>query len=94
LEARDFISKLIVKDVESRMTTKEALRHPWLSGQAMTPTFDTRLTDSDSALLQRLKEFKRPRLLKKEAVKLLLRILEEKHTEPLKQGFNHLDKNK
>jgi hypothetical protein len=44
--------------------------------------------EPDSIILKRLKNFKRPRLLKKEAMKILLRILEEKHTEPLKQEFN------
>jgi len=32
--AKDFISKLLVVDPKKRMTAKEALEHPWLSGHA------------------------------------------------------------
>lgn len=31
LEARDFVSKLLIYDTESRMDVKAALRHPWLN---------------------------------------------------------------
>jgi calcium-dependent protein kinase len=30
-EAKDFITKLLVMDPKERMSTKEALRHPWLN---------------------------------------------------------------
>jgi len=32
--AKNFIDRLLVVDPEKRMTTKQALEHPWLSGQA------------------------------------------------------------
>ena len=32
-EAKDFINKLLVVEVDKRMTCKEALAHPWLKGE-------------------------------------------------------------
>lgn len=33
MEMVDFISKLMVADPENRMTSLEALRHPWMNEQ-------------------------------------------------------------
>eukprot|EP01097_Dermamoeba_algensis_P005047 TRINITY_DN321_c0_g1_i4.p1 TRINITY_DN321_c0_g1~~TRINITY_DN321_c0_g1_i4.p1 ORF type:complete len:156 (+),score=44.94 TRINITY_DN321_c0_g1_i4:611-1078(+) len=33
-EAKDFINRLLVVDAEKRMTTQQALEHPWLQGKA------------------------------------------------------------
>jgi len=33
-DAKDFIKKLLVVDPKKRMTGKEALKHPWLTGHA------------------------------------------------------------
>jgi hypothetical protein len=45
-------------------------------------------------ILGRLLAFDKPTLLKKESLKILLRILEDKDTEHLKKVFNRLDKDK
>lgn len=77
------------------MNAQEALKHPWIQMfQEDHNNFDSSDKEADGIVLNRLMSFKRPRLIKKEAMKILLRILEEKHTEALKQEFNHLDKNK
>jgi len=36
--AKDFIKKLLVVDPKSRLTSKEALKHPWLEGASPNPT--------------------------------------------------------
>lgn len=52
-EAKDFISKLLVKDPKERMTADEALNHPWILSKIEKPLPDERI-------LSRLREFKKP----------------------------------
>ncbi|KAI5693295.1 hypothetical protein M8J75_013057 [Diaphorina citri] len=47
-EARDFISKLIVVDANTRMDVRQALRHPWLNFADRKPTEDTPKLNTDA----------------------------------------------
>ena len=76
------------------MTAKDALEHQWIINQNHNKNNKSAFKEADSFIFKRLKDYKRPRLLKKEAMKIVLRILEDKHTGPLKSGFKRLDKNK
>jgi serine/threonine protein kinase len=39
-EAKSFISKLLVKDPNSRMTSAEALNHEWILSKSERPAID------------------------------------------------------
>lgn len=76
------------------MTAEQALQHPWIQKFKTQYLQKKALTDNPNIkiLLDRLINYKRPRLIKKEAIKILIRVLEEKHMTPLKQGFHQIDK--
>lgn len=39
----DFVKKLLIKDPESRMTAKQAIKHPWLCSASSLNAHDSRI---------------------------------------------------
>ena len=85
--AKNFIDLLIVKDPERRMSAQEALQHPWLRYFSNLRNERFNETNINDKILLRLKNYRKPRLIKREAMKILLRIIEEKQVLHLKQEF-------
>jgi serine/threonine protein kinase len=61
-EAKDFVSKLLQKDVSVRLTAHEAIQHPWVTGNAEV------LPAVPNSVFENLKKFKSFGNLKKAAL--------------------------
>eukprot|EP00347_Sterkiella_histriomuscorum_P007015 403350571 len=94
-ELLDFINRLIVKDRDRRMTAKKALQHPWIQNFRKRHKQNLKSISQQYTqdLLNRLKAFKRSRQIKKEAIKILIRVVEDQQVSETKQGFNQIDQN-
>ena len=86
-EAKDLISKLLVKDVEKRLTLEQAMEHPWI-------TKNMEQYKIDHEIINRLGNFKYETQFKKLAVKTLVEMMNESDVKKLKDQFKLLDKDK
>ena len=59
------------------MTAMQALQHPWLKSRCNLSKTNPQKEDEELQILHRLRSFKRLRKLKKEAIKIMLRMMEE-----------------
>jgi len=82
--AKDFVLGLIKKDTKDRMSAKDCLKHPWLSGSAAHD-------DLGSKLLSDLCNYSQATKLKKVLVRMLSNELTESDHMALKQQFGTLD---
>ena len=87
-EAKDFIQKTLQKDMNLRMTTQEALDHPWIH------KFCLKITESDMANEESIKvflDFARKTPLQKEIYYFIAKVSNENDIIDFKDFFNHLD---
>ncbi|CAG9311545.1 unnamed protein product [Blepharisma stoltei] len=84
--AKDLISKLLVKDANFRLTAKEALKHPWITGLA--PSQQISLPTS---VFDGLRSFAQARNLKRASLIYIASKLSEKDLQSLREMFNSLD---
>lgn len=86
-KGKDFIRKLLVKDVEERMSAEEALRHPWFA--------DDNQDMLDSALPKRvvdsLKKFSTTERFKRVALQAVAFSAQYEDIEDLHRLFNEID---
>lgn len=87
-QAKDLITKLLVVDVGKRITSKQALNHPWfaLSEKKQGDTHEL----SDDVITQ-LKSYSHTKRFKREALKVVLRMLDEKEIKRLRDAFRLID---
>ena len=86
-EAQDFISKLLCLNVEKRYTAAQALNHIWLKtikkeGQ------DAKL---DPKIFENLTNYKEIPTLKKEAMKVIVNMMNDKDIRELNKAFRKID---
>ena len=87
-EARDFIEKSLQKDINLRLTTQDALNHPWIN------KFCIKTTESVLANSETIKiflEFARKTPLQKEMYYFIAKVSNESDIIEFKDFFNHLD---
>lgn len=78
-EAKDLITKLLCKDIKKRLTASKALEHPWFKS---TEKFaELKL---DPHVMNTLKEYKGISKLKKEALNVLVKAMNESEIEHLR----------
>ena len=77
-EAKNLIEKLLVKDVDKRLTLEAALNHPWI-----TNNMESYKIEMD--IVNRLSEFKFENDFKKYAVETLIETMKEKDIQKLKK---------
>ncbi|KAJ6797716.1 putative calcium-dependent protein kinase 2 [Iris pallida] len=84
--AKDLIRKMLTQDPKKRITAAQALDHPWLKedGEASDKPID-------SAVLNRMKQFRAMNKLKKLALKVIAENLSEEDIKGLKQMFKNMD---
>lgn len=85
-EAKDFVKRLLNKDLRKRMTAAQALTHPWLRGQHAIPL--------DILIFRLVKAFIRASPLKRAALKALSKSLTENELFYLRSQFKLLEPNK
>lgn len=67
---RDFVSKLLLKDIELRLTSEEALEHPWI--KQIEPKDSIRIKLANPGILKSLRSNYKPKsILQKEIIKML-----------------------
>ncbi|KAK8683703.1 hypothetical protein V6N13_039754 [Hibiscus sabdariffa] len=85
--AKDLIRKMLARDPKQRITSAEALDHPWMKEGG-----DASDKPIDSAVLSRLKQFRVMNKLKKLALKVIAESLSsEEEIKGLKQMFKNID---
>ena len=87
--AKDLISKLLTKDKQQRYTCSQALKHPWFV-EADTQKSFTRVIDPK--ILEKLVSYKGISALRKEAMNVLVKMLDVKHVTELRLAFHTIDK--
>ncbi|CAK9060802.1 unnamed protein product [Durusdinium trenchii] len=86
--AKDLIRKLLQKNVDQRLSAKEALRDPWITNSAQQSTLPL-----CPAVLSNLRKYSAEHRLKKAALQLLARQQNDDVFDQLKKQFNELDEN-
>ena len=89
-EAKDFIDKSLQKDISLRLTTQEALNHPWIH-KFCEKKNETDLVNNDSIKI--LLEFARKTPLQKEIYYFIAKVSNENDIATLKKFFNQFDIN-
>lgn len=85
-DAKDFVKRLLNKDLRKRMTAAQALTHPWLRGQHAIPL--------DILIFRLVKAYIRASPLKRAALKAVSRSLTENELFYLRSQFKLLEPNK
>ncbi|KAH9322603.1 hypothetical protein KI387_017242, partial [Taxus chinensis] len=85
-EAKDFVKRLLNKDLRKRMSASQALSHPWLRGQEVIPL--------DILMYKLVKAYLRYSPLKRAALKALVKALSEEELVYLKAQFKLLEPDK
>lgn len=86
-EAKDLISKLLVKEEKERLSIEEALEHSWFK------TFEAKEGYViDAEIIESLKKFASVNLLQKEIMFYLAKISKDEEVANLKKTFLELDK--
>ncbi|KAL0914030.1 hypothetical protein M5K25_017527 [Dendrobium thyrsiflorum] len=84
--AKDLIRRMLTQDPKKRITAAQVLEHPWLrqDGEASDKPID-------SAVLNRMKQFRAMNKMKKLALKVIAESLSEEEIKGLKQMFKNMD---
>lgn len=89
--AKDLISKLLTKNKKERYTCLDALQHPWFKEAASNANPAMKMS-LDPFILDRLKTYKGVSTLKKEAMNVLVKMLDPRKIEDLQAVFHDMDK--
>ena len=85
-EARDLISSMLVVNPAKRATTEKVLRHEWFS------IFEVQARPQvPLRILERLKRHHRPRKLRSEVLKVVVKLLSNEEINELRQAFEAID---
>jgi len=87
-EARDLIEKLLTVNKKKRATMEEALQHPWIEQTAPSAT-----SVPLSEVVGNLESFTRANKLKKTALHMVARQMDDRKTEMLRAIFMQIDAN-
>ena len=87
-EAKDFINKSLQKDIKLRLTTQEALNHPWINKFCI-KNIESGLVNNDSIKI--FLDFARKAPLQKEIYYFIAKVSNEQDIEHCKNFFNQFD---
>ena len=87
-EAKDFINKSLQKDIKLRLTTQEALNHPWINKFGI-KNIESGLVNNESIKI--FLDFARKTPLQKEIYYFIAKISSESDINKLKVFFNQID---
>ena len=87
-EAKDFINKSLQKDIKLRLTTQEALNHPWINKFGI-KNIESGLVNNESIKI--FLDFARKTPLQKEIYYFIAKVSNEQDIEHCKNFFNQFD---
>ncbi|OMJ79164.1 hypothetical protein SteCoe_20863 [Stentor coeruleus] len=87
-QAKDLISRLLVKDPTYRLTAAQAFSHEWISGNCIIPTIDLPIST-----ISNITKYVRSQNLKKTALMFLASKLDLEEIQNLREQFISIDKN-
>ncbi|KAL3525272.1 hypothetical protein ACH5RR_013644 [Cinchona calisaya] len=87
--AKDFVKKLLVKDPRARLTSAQALSHPWVREGG-----DASEIPLDISVLSNMRQFVKYGLLKQIALRALASTLDEEELADLRDQFHAIDVDK
>ena len=94
-ECQDLIQKMITVDNKARITSLDAINHPWFKiidkGSLIKSMSLNDQTEMDKEVLQRMNSYRGQSLLKKAAVNVLVKHLEANQIQKLKEEFEKID---
>lgn len=93
-EARDFVTHLLCKNVNRRLSAKQACDHPWIRKYGLGEMHsDPRHEDNalEDDVVKRLRRFSRSNTMKKIALQAVARVLEPRALEVLEREFEKAD---
>ena len=88
-ECQDLLSKMLIVNHEDRWTAQQCLKHPWLkivesSADASKPI--------SPEIIENLKKYRGQSSLRKAAMNMLIKMIQPKEMEALRQEFHKIDK--
>lgn len=86
-QGKELISKLIVKDPESRITAKQALDHPWFDF-FKEPETEKKI---ETSTIHNLRNYKKLSAFKKEVMRVVFSLMNENEIIKEKCAFRHMD---
>lgn len=89
-EAKELCKALLTRDPAKRISAAEALEHPWVESAKKVVQFEP---EKIAESLANLKTFAKKKKFIKEALRVSIVFLEDKHLKPLKELFNFFDYN-
>lgn len=90
-KAKDFLSKLICVDVNKRMTSEQALNHPFLNNIKVDEHEEV-IKVIDPKIINMIKNFRGASMLKKEVMRVVVNNLSENEIKNLREAFRLIDK--
>jgi len=91
-ECKDLISHLLLVDPKARYDGTQSLHHKWFKKFLQDVRFGSEEDKLDGSIIKSLKSYKGGSKLKKAAMNLLVKMLNTKEIESLRQQFRQLDK--
>ena len=91
-EAKDLISRLIQPNASKRLSAEKALKHPWFDLMLLNESPKRSKHPVDPNIIRNLKNFHIASRFKKEALKVIVNMLNEKEIKNLRETFRLIDK--
>jgi calcium-dependent protein kinase len=87
---KDLVSKLLIKDINKRLSIEEALSHPWFENNSDSEKDSVKI---DNEIIESLKNFTKKSLFQKEALFYIAKLSKDDEIFKLKNCFYEMDKN-
>ena len=84
-QCQDFINKLIMVDVQERLTAQQALNHVWIRDLGGTESISAPAMNAE--IVENLRKYKGESILKRAAMNILVKSLDIKEIQSLKKEF-------
>jgi len=90
--AKEFVTKLLNKNVQQRLSLEEALNHPWIKFFMNLDKNDKNANKVNDGIIRNLKNFSRKNLLQKEILYYIAKLSNDNEITRLKTLFMEMDK--
>ena len=88
-QVKDLIAKMLVVDINKRITLPAVMQHEWFTMSDR----QRRISHVPVQILDKLKNYKTPKKLKQEAMRVIVKLLSVEQIEDLRHAFQSIDTN-